>query len=171
MSSCGEIFFTGIQQRCETWPTLLTLFFPSSIKRSRFTGGDLTPPVTKGDARPLWKPHNIVPASRGGVNIEIHSVPNWRGLPSKRENSLIPRIRLAKKGCRGAGYNCQIGSQKQKCDQKIPFPMIAQGDAEREAGEKTTELPRSTVQRLKVPGSEKINQESNEGNRSIRLNN
>ena len=41
-----------------------------NIKRSQFAGGDLTPPLTKGDARPLWKPHNFVPASRGGVNIE-----------------------------------------------------------------------------------------------------
>ena len=39
-------------------------------KRSHFAGGDLTPPLTKGDARPLWKPHNFVPASSGGVNIE-----------------------------------------------------------------------------------------------------
>jgi len=36
------------------------------IKRSHFAGGDLTPPLTKGDARPLWIPHLIVPASRGG---------------------------------------------------------------------------------------------------------
>ena len=43
------------------------------IKRSHFAGGDLTPPLTKGDARPLWKPHLIVPASRGGVNIEYPS--------------------------------------------------------------------------------------------------
>ena len=35
-------------------------------KRSHFVGGVLTPPTTKGDARPLWKPHNFVPASRGG---------------------------------------------------------------------------------------------------------
>jgi len=43
------------------------------IKRSHFAGGDLTPPLSnyrKVDARPLWKPHNFVPASRGGVNIE-----------------------------------------------------------------------------------------------------
>jgi len=40
------------------------------IQRSHFAGGDLTPPLTKGYARPLWKPHNSVPASRGGVNIE-----------------------------------------------------------------------------------------------------
>jgi len=46
-----------------------------SIKRSHFAGGDLTPPLTKGDARPLWKPHNFVPASRGGVNIESISPP------------------------------------------------------------------------------------------------
>jgi hypothetical protein len=26
--------------------------------------------VTKGDAHPLWKPHLVVLASRGGVNIE-----------------------------------------------------------------------------------------------------
>ena len=39
-------------------------------KRSHFAGGVLTPPLTKGDARPLWKPHNVVPASRGGVYIE-----------------------------------------------------------------------------------------------------
>ena len=46
--------------------------FPTrTIKRSHFAGGDLTPPLTKGDARPLWKPHNFVPASRGGVNIEF----------------------------------------------------------------------------------------------------
>jgi hypothetical protein len=43
-----------------------------NIKRSHFAGGDLTPPLTKGDARPLWKPHNFVPASRGGVNIEFN---------------------------------------------------------------------------------------------------
>jgi hypothetical protein len=39
-------------------------------KRSHFAGGVLTPPLTKGDARPLWKPQNFVPASRGGVYIE-----------------------------------------------------------------------------------------------------
>ena len=33
-------------------------------------GGGLTPSLTNGDARPLWKPHLVVPASRGGVNIE-----------------------------------------------------------------------------------------------------
>jgi hypothetical protein len=42
------------------------------IIRSHFAGGDITPHLTKGDARPLWKPHNIVPASRGGVNIESY---------------------------------------------------------------------------------------------------
>ena len=42
-----------------------------TIKRTHFAGGDLTPPLTNGDARPLWKPHNFVPASRGGVNIEF----------------------------------------------------------------------------------------------------
>ena len=48
----------------------LMLFPGTPIKRSHFAGGDLTPPLTKGDARPLWNPHNFVPASRGGVNIE-----------------------------------------------------------------------------------------------------
>ena len=49
-------------------------FFHGHIKRSHFAGGDLPPPLfkyCKGDARPLWKPDNIVPASRGGVNIEF----------------------------------------------------------------------------------------------------
>jgi len=37
----------------------------------------------KGDARPLWKPHNFVPASRGGVNIESKSgsIP-WNAFPN-----------------------------------------------------------------------------------------
>ena len=45
----------------------------TAIKRSHFADGDLTPCLTKGVARPLWKPHLIVPASRSGVNIEIDS--------------------------------------------------------------------------------------------------
>ncbi len=52
---------------------LRTGFSRLEIKRSHFAGGDLTPPLLKyrkGDARPLWKLHLIVPASRGGVNIE-----------------------------------------------------------------------------------------------------
>jgi len=36
---------------------------------SHFAGGVNTPPATKGDARPLWKPHLIVPASRGGESL------------------------------------------------------------------------------------------------------
>ena len=54
-----------------------------TIKRSHFAGGDLTPPLfkyCKGDARPLWKPHNFVPASRGGVNIEIITRPQQEAL-------------------------------------------------------------------------------------------
>ena len=43
----------------------------------------------------------------------------------------------------GTAHNCQIGSQKQQCNQKIPFPMIAQGDAERQAGGVVHELARS----------------------------
>ena len=49
------------------------------IKRSHFAGGDLTPPLTKGGACPLWKPHLIVPASRGGVNIDYVSSGHVRG--------------------------------------------------------------------------------------------
>jgi len=43
------------------------------IKRCHFAGGDLTHRLfkyCKGDGRPLWKPHNFVPASRGGANLE-----------------------------------------------------------------------------------------------------
>jgi hypothetical protein len=43
-------------------------------KRSHFAGGVMTPPLTKGDARPLWKPHNFVPASRGSVYLELTNV-------------------------------------------------------------------------------------------------
>jgi len=53
------------------------------IKRSHFAGGDLTPPLTKGDARPLWKPHDIVPASRRGVNIESWFGPGARQRPTE----------------------------------------------------------------------------------------
>ena len=31
----------------------------------------MTPPLTKGDARPLWKPQYFVPASRGGVKWNL----------------------------------------------------------------------------------------------------
>ena len=55
-------------------PDLPALYRFRLIKRSHFAGGVLTPPLTKGDARPLWKPHNFVPASRGGVNIEFTNV-------------------------------------------------------------------------------------------------
>ncbi len=37
---------------------------------SHFACGDLTPPATKGVARPLWKPHLVVPASRGEIYME-----------------------------------------------------------------------------------------------------
>jgi len=43
-------------------------------KLSDFACGVLTPLLSKGDARPVWKPHLIVSASRGGVNLEGFSV-------------------------------------------------------------------------------------------------
>jgi len=73
---------------CKTQPT---------IKRSHFAGGDLTPPLTKGDARPLWKPHDFVPASRGGVIIEL-SILQW---PKGLQNSIVVPPH----------HSCQMGEQ------------------------------------------------------------
>ena len=41
---------------------------PGYRNQSKIANGVWTPLATKGDACPLWKPHLIVPASRGGVN-------------------------------------------------------------------------------------------------------
>lgn len=45
-----------------------------------------------------------------------------------------------KDGSRGTAYDCQIDSQKQQSNQQIPFPMIAQGDSERESGEEADDV-------------------------------
>jgi len=41
------------------------------IKRSHFAGGDLTPPLTKGDARPLLKPISWFHTEVGVVNYKF----------------------------------------------------------------------------------------------------
>jgi len=45
-----------------------------------------------------------------------------------------------KKRSRCAAYDCEINSQEQQRNQQIPFPMIAQRDAERESGEETDDV-------------------------------
>jgi len=86
--------------------------FPTrTIKRSHFAGGDLTPPLTKGDARPLWKSHLIVPASRGGVYSEslgikparrfgLHSESAGSKKPRRRESRPAPAIHIPTEGSR-----------------------------------------------------------------------
>jgi len=36
-----------------------------------FRDGVLTSRATKGDVRPLWKPHLVVPAARSGENLDL----------------------------------------------------------------------------------------------------
>ncbi|MGH7886528.1 MAG: N5-glutamine methyltransferase family protein [Candidatus Binatia bacterium] len=54
----------GGQDRVVSARVATDLDFPNQVK---IANGVWTPLATKGDARPLWKPHLIVPASRGGV--------------------------------------------------------------------------------------------------------
>ena len=49
-----------------TGADILPSVFSVFNKLSHFAGGVLTPPLTKGDARPLWKPHNVVPPQEAG---------------------------------------------------------------------------------------------------------
>ena len=59
------------------------------IKGNDFAGGDLTPPLTKGDVAPLWKPHLVVPASRGGVNDKSIKISFLRDLRGPEKNRFI----------------------------------------------------------------------------------
>ena len=66
----------------------------SNNKRSHFAGGVLTPPLTKGDARPLWKPHKIVPASRGGVYMELFLEKVAKGLGNGVQRAALVKHRI-----------------------------------------------------------------------------
>jgi len=58
----------GVPSAC-TFPSSTTVQrILAFYKRIHFAGGVLTPPLTKGDARPAWKPHNVASPQEPGIN-------------------------------------------------------------------------------------------------------
>jgi hypothetical protein len=74
-------------------------------------------------------------------------LPNSTNSPHCPCSPIQPRFKRVKptsltieKGSRCAAYDCEINSQEQQRNQQIPFPMIAQRDAERDSRQETDDV-------------------------------